>query len=250
MLKIAHLTVSYPNRPPALADVTFSVAPGERVALLGANGAGKSTLLLTLAGAILPESGAVTLEGVDLTRETRTQFHQKAGMVFQNPEDQLFLPTVGEDVAFGLYNLNLPEETVVQRRDAVLEQLGISKLRERLTHHLSGGEKRMAALAGVLAMEPSLLLLDEPFTFLDPRGRRRLFQCLEALPQALILATHDLDMAMALCDRAVVLDEGRVAADGPAQELLRDGARLEQWGLELPLSVRQSEVGPSTSTGC
>lgn len=238
MLNISHLTVSYPGRPPALEDVSVSVSPGERVALLGANGAGKSTLLLTLAGAILPEKGAVTLEGVTLAKETRTQFHQKAGMVFQNPEDQLFLPTVGEDVAFGLRNLGLPEEAVTQRRDAVLERLGIAGLRDRLTHHLSGGEKRMAALAGVLAMEPTLLLLDEPFTFLDPRGRRRLSQCLEALPQALILATHDLDMALALCDRAVVLDGGRVAADGSAKDLLRDGARLEQWGLELPLSVR------------
>lgn len=237
MLLVEHLTVAYPGRPPALEDVSFSVQAGERVALLGANGAGKSTLLLTLAGAILPGSGSVTLDGTKLDKESRTSFHQKAGMVFQNPEDQLFLPTVEEDVSFGLRNLGLSEQMVQQRREQVLAQLGIAALSERLTHRLSGGEKRMAALAGVLAMQPSLLLLDEPFTFLDPRGRGRLLQCLEGLSQGMLLATHDLQLALSLCSRAIVLDGGRVAADGPTQELLRDEARLERWGLALPLGA-------------
>jgi cobalt/nickel transport system ATP-binding protein len=227
------LTVQYnkTDGKTVLQDLSFSVAPGERLALIGSNGAGKSTLLLTLIGVIKPLAGEMLISGIPVKQERLRELRQQAGMVFQNPDDQLFMPTVQDDIAFGLDNYGFDEKTIEARTDAILEQLGIRHLKNRMSHKLSGGEKRLAALAGVLVMEPSLLLLDEPSSFLDPRSRRTLITVLDSLPQTMIIATHDLDLALLLCSRTIFLKEGRVFADGPTQELLADQALQERCGL-------------------
>ncbi|GHS94441.1 putative ABC transporter ATP-binding protein [Synergistales bacterium] len=215
----------------ALRNVTFSIQDGERVALLGANGAGKSTLLLTLVGVVHTESGNVTLDDTVTTKETLSDLRSKVGMAFQNPDNQLFMPSLYEDVAFGPRNYGLPEPEIASRANAVLARLGISHLKERMTHRLSGGEKRLAALAGILVMEPSVLLMDEPTSFLDGRSRRRLIEILSDLPQAMLIATHDIDLASKLCDRTILLQEGQIRADGATKTILSDAALIEACGL-------------------
>jgi len=239
MLSVTDLSVKYnaSDEVYALREVGFSIQAGEHVALIGANGAGKSTLLLALCGILAAVSGRVTVEDTVLEKKTLRELRQKAGMVFQNPDDQLFMPTLYEDVAFGLRNYGFAEDKIESKMDNVLEWLGISHLKNRMSHKLSGGEKRLAALAGVLVMEPSVLLMDEPSSFLDPRARRRLIEVLNRLPQTMLIATHDLDMALDLCHRVIVLKEGHVWADAPAKSALRDASLLEECGLELPLSL-------------
>ncbi|MDR2522545.1 MAG: energy-coupling factor ABC transporter ATP-binding protein [Synergistaceae bacterium] len=215
-LRADNLIVRYDGSEAAvLSNVSFAVESGEKVALLGDNGAGKSTLLLTLAGVLEPVSGGVILDGLVVKRENLHGMRQKIGMVFQNPDDQLFMSTVHEDVAFGPRSYGSAEEKIEQCMDKVFSRLGILHLKNRMTHRLSGGEKRLAALAGILIMEPSVLLMDEPFSFLDLRSRRRLEEILDTLPQTSLIATHDLEVAERLCTRAIVLKEGRVHADGP-----------------------------------
>ncbi|MDR3191699.1 MAG: energy-coupling factor ABC transporter ATP-binding protein [Treponema sp.] len=219
------------NRKAAVEGISFSVERGEKLALIGANGAGKSTLLLALAGALLPQEGSLYVGGVRAGKDTVREIRRKAGMVFQNPDDQFFMPTVEEDICFGPRNYGLGEDRIREKLAALLKSLGIEGLKERSAHKLSGGEKRLAALAGILIMEPPLLLLDEPTSFLDPRSRRGLMGILKNLNQTMIIATHDLDMARDLCSRAIVLREGRIAAGGGLDTLLRDSAPLEAWGL-------------------
>jgi cobalt/nickel transport system ATP-binding protein len=233
MLRVKDLTVRYAGAEerPALDGVSFSVSPGERLGLIGSNGAGKSTLLLTLIGAVDFCGGRITVADIPVEKKYFRELRRKAGMVFQNPEDQLFMPTVADDVGFGLRNYGYDEDAVWERTDAVLRRLGIGHLAGRMTHKLSGGEKRLAALAGVLALEPSLLFLDEPSSFLDPRARRMLIGVLADLPQAMLMATHDFDLAEALCSRVLILQEGRIAAEGSAETLLRDQALLSACGL-------------------
>ncbi|MDR3312491.1 MAG: energy-coupling factor ABC transporter ATP-binding protein [Spirochaetaceae bacterium] len=220
------LTLRYQggSETPALKDVSFSLAPGEKAALIGADGAGKSSLLLCIAGLLPPTAGTVRLG-------TSAPGERTATLVMQNPDDQLFMPTVYDDAAFGPRNYGVPEDEIARRIDAVLAGLGIPHLKPRLTSHLSGGEKRLAALAGVLVLRPSLLLLDEPSSFLDPRSRRRLLAVLRDLPQALLVATHDLDLASSLCERTLVLSEGALKADVPTADILGKRAMLEEWGL-------------------
>ncbi|MDR1979791.1 MAG: energy-coupling factor ABC transporter ATP-binding protein [Synergistaceae bacterium] len=240
MLTVKGLTVKYDASDAvcALESVDFSVESGEKIALIGANGAGKSTLLSAAVGILPPHSGQIVFDGVAVGKETLRDLRLKVGMVFQNPDDQLFMPTVYEDIAFGPRNLGLAEEEIETRMEGILARLGASYLKERMTHKLSGGEKRLAALAGVLIMEPSVLLMDEPSSFLDPRARRRLMEILATLPQAMLIATHDLDLALDLCQRAVLLKEGRIEADAPVEEVLSDASLLERCGLELPLSAK------------
>jgi cobalt/nickel transport system ATP-binding protein len=219
------------KRNAALEGICLSVKAGEKLALIGANGAGKSTLLLSLAGVLLPLTGSIAVDGIPLGKDTLNAMRRKTGLLFQNPDDQLFMPTVEEDICFGPGNYGIGEETVKQRLEAVLKTLGIEGLKGRSAHRLSGGEKRLAALAGILIMEPPLLLLDEPTSFLDPRSRRGLIGILKNLDQAMIIATHDFDMARDICSRAIILKEGRIVAEGATQTLLQDTVLLESWGL-------------------
>ena len=232
-LRTSRLTVKYDAaaQSAALRDVSFAIAEGERVAVLGANGAGKTTLLLAAVGVIPIASGELELCGLPVTKATLFDVRQKAGLVFQNPDDQLFMPTVYEDIAFGPRNYRVAEADIKARADRVCAKLNIPHLAQRMTGTLSGGEKRLAALAGVLVMEPSVLLLDEPTSFLDPRARRNLTAILRELPQTLVIATHDFRLAEDLCSRVIVLKNGEIAAEAPVGAVLHDVVLLEKYGL-------------------
>ncbi len=234
-LEVCDLAYRYPDGTEAVAGVSFVIGAGERLAVLGPNGAGKSTLLLHLNGLLLPDSGSVHLDGSQVTETTAREARRRVGFVFQDADDQLFLPTLLEDVAFGPLNEGLPPaaaEAVARER---LRELGLEHAAERAAHHLSGGERRLASLATVLVSRPEVLVLDEPTTGLDARGRRQVVAMLGRREEILVVATHDLEVARALCRRALVLDRGRLAADGPISEVLGDPAFLEEHGLEAPL---------------
>ncbi|RME80857.1 MAG: ABC transporter ATP-binding protein [Caldilineae bacterium] len=233
VLEIEHLSFAYPDGHVALRDVSLVLQAGEKVALVGPNGAGKSTLLLHLNG-ILGGNGAVKVVGLSTQKENLPRIRALVGLVFQNPDDQLFSPTVFEDVAFGPLHMGFPETEVRARVQRALEEVGMREYAERLSHHLSMGEKKRIAIATVLSMHPQLLVLDEPTAALDPRARRQLIQLLRDLPQAMLVATHDLFMVRELFPRMVIMDEGRIVADGPTAELLADAALLEAHGLEFP----------------
>jgi cobalt/nickel transport system ATP-binding protein len=215
----------------ALDGVDLVVERGERVALLGRNGAGKTTLVLHLLGLLTPSAGRVLVGGVPYTSDNARELRRGIGLVFQDADDQLFMPTVLEDVAFGPANLGLSGEMLRERAMAALASVGADALADKAPHHLSGGERRRVAIAGVLALEPDLLVLDEPTAGLDPAGRRELEGLVASLPQALLLVTHDLGFAGRLCTRAVVLDHGRVVADAPVDEVLADEGFLVANGL-------------------
>jgi cobalt/nickel transport system ATP-binding protein len=238
LVAVSDLRFSYADGTPALRGVTFTLHHGESVGLVGTNGAGKSTLLLHLAGVLMPSQGAVRVGDWPVTPKTVPQVRRSLGMVFQDPDDQLFMPTVEDDVAFGPENLKLPPEEIESRVVAALERVGMLHLRHRPPHRLSGGEKRAVAIAGVLAMSPDVLVMDEPSSNLDPRARRRLIGQLKAFEHTKIIATHDLDLVLDVCARTIVLSEGRVAADGPSVEILADDALLSASGLERPLRLQ------------
>jgi len=216
-----------------LAGVSLQMAPGEKVALVGPNGAGKSTLMLHING-LLQGEGEIRVCGMPLTDDNLGVVRAKVGLVFQNPDDQLFSPTVYEDVAFGPLHLGQSEEEIHLRVTLALAQVGMEDYGQRLSYHLSTGEKKRVAIATVLAMQPELLVLDEPTSDLDPRARRQLINLLDELPISMLVATHDLLMVRDLLPRTVILDEGKVVADGPTSAILGDIALLEQHGLELP----------------
>lgn len=234
-VELSGVAYRYPDGTPALRGVDLRVEHGEALALVGANGAGKSTLLQHLNGLLLPERGSVVVEGRPVTPATLREVRRRVGFVFQDPDDQLFMPTVADDVAFGPLNLGLDAEAVRARVHAALEAVGAGTLAARATYRLSGGEKRAVALAGVIAMEPSILVLDEPTAALDPAGRRRLLELLRALAHTRIVATHDLDLVVELCPRVVVLHDGAVAADGDPAAVFADAALLHRCRLEPPL---------------
>lgn len=239
MIKTEYLTVKYNATDTicALNNISFSLASGEKVAVIGANGAGKSTLLLTLCGVLDIFSGTVSIDGTALKGKTLPTIRQKIGMLFQNPDDQLFMPTVYEDIAFAPRNYGLGEDETKKRATIILEKLGITHLEHRLSHKLSGGEKRLVTLAGILITEPFALLMDEPSSYLDPKARRGLIKILQSLPQTLLIATHDLDLALEVCSQAIILKEGVIVADDKANIILRNKTLLENCGLELPLSL-------------
>lgn len=230
-IEISNLSFSYPDGRQALRNVNLSVRPGERVALVGPNGAGKSTLLLHLNG-ILRGDGAVRVLGYEVAEPHLARIRALVGMVFQDVDDQLFSPTVFDDVAFGPLYAGLPEEEVRRRVAWALAQVGMEEYAGRVSHHLSLGEKRRAAIATVLAMQPEILVFDEPTAGLDPRARRRLIELLRALPQTMLAATHDLRFVAEVSSRTVILDGGQVVADGPTEALLADGRLLEAHGLD------------------
>jgi cobalt/nickel transport system ATP-binding protein len=235
-LELADVRYRYPTGPEALRGVTLAVQPGERVGLVGPNGAGKSTLLLALAG-FVPAEGLIRVAGHTLARGTARDVRRHLGLVFQDPDDQLFMPRVADDIAFGPVTMGLPLEEVEVRVHEALHAVDLEGYEQRAPYHLSVGEKRRAALATVLAMRPQILALDEPSANLDPRGRRRLIGLLKCLESTLLVVGHDLDLILEVCERTVVLDAGRVAADGPSGHILSDRTLLESHGLELPLCL-------------
>jgi cobalt/nickel transport system ATP-binding protein len=230
-IAVRGLSFSYPDGQEALRDVSLEVAAGERVALVGANGAGKSTLLLHLNG-VLKGRGDVRVMGHPLLDGHLPQVRRLVGVVFQNPDDQLFSPTVFDDIAFGPIYMGLTEEEVRRRVERALAQVGMAGYEKRMPHRLSLGERKRIAIATVLAMEPAILAIDEPTMGLDPRARRRFMELLRTLPQTIIAATHDLYLARDLFPRMIVMDCGRIAADGPTSEILADGVLLQRHGLE------------------
>jgi cobalt transport protein ATP-binding subunit len=233
-LLVEDVAFAYPDGHQALFGVDLRIDPGERVALLGPNGAGKTTLVLHLNGILRAGRGSISVAGLPVTKANLREIRSRVGIVFQDPDDQLFMPTVGEDVAFGPRNLGLPEPEVAARVAEALQQVGMAGFADRPPHHLSFGQRRRVAVATVLSMHPEILVLDEPSSNLDPAGRRELAEVLEALPVTLLMVTHDLPYALQLCGRSVVLDDGVVVADGPTRELLADAALLGAHRLELP----------------
>ena len=235
MLDVKELSVTYGDGTEGLIRASFHLAPGEKCALIGENGAGKTTLLMALVG-VLPGRGTVTAAGVSLSPETLRTVRQKVGVLMQNPDDQLFLPTILQDVAFGPKNLGYSREAAEERARSMLARLEISHLADRSALRLSGGEKRMAALAAVLVMEPEVLLLDEPTAFLDPKARRRLMEVLKGLPQTMLIATHDLGFALEVCPGTLLIRGGEILQKGESRVLLFDEDQMERAGVEsLPV---------------
>ncbi|ACM20829.1 nickel ABC transporter, ATP-binding protein [Geotalea daltonii FRC-32] len=238
LVEVSELVHHYPDGTPALRGISFRICHGESVAVVGANGAGKSTLLLHLNGYLAPTSGTVRIGDFPMNDETVREIRRTVGMVFQDPDDQLFMPTVYDDVAFGPRNLGFPDYEVERRVTAALEKVGAGHLKGKPPYHLSGGEKRRVAIATVLSMEPAILVMDEPTTGLDPFARRQLISLVREFEHTRIIVTHDLDLVATLCERIIVLKDGTIAADGPAGEIFRDGKLLASCRLEQPLSMQ------------
>lgn len=259
-IEVSRLSYRYPDGRPALQGVNFQIASGESVALVGPNGAGKSTLLLHLNG-LLPGKGggraegthdhgasvfarsskgapAVWVDGLEVNARNGAEVRRRVGLLFQDPDDQLFCTSVVEDVAFGPLNLGMGKEEARRLAMECLARVDLAEAAERIPHHLSFGERKRVCLAGVLACEPTALVLDEPSANLDPRGRRRFIELIRALPATKLIATHDLELVLDLCERVILLDGGVVAADGKAAFVLSDEALMEEHGLEVPLSLK------------
>lgn len=231
VIAIESLNFAYPDGHVALRDLSLEIKQGEKIALVGPNGAGKSTLMLHLNGILGSESG-LRVGGFPLKKQNLPVIRALIGLVFQNPDDQLFSPTVFEDVAFGPLHMGLPEDEIVERVKEALAHVDMSGFEERLSHHLSTGQKKRIAIATVLSMRPQVLVLDEPSAGLDPRARRGLIELLRSLPITMLVSTHDLRMVSELFPRTVIMDEGRIVADGDTPTLLADEALLERHGLE------------------
>ncbi|MBC7265650.1 MAG: ABC transporter ATP-binding protein [Coriobacteriia bacterium] len=234
ILAFVDVTYSYPDGTRALDGIDLAVSRGERVALLGPNGAGKSTLMLHANGVLRASSGEVRVAGVPISDATVREARRRVGLVFQDPDDQLFMTSVFDDVAFGPQMSGLDQHEVEHRVHEALHAVGLADLASKGSHRLSFGQKKRVALATVLSMRPDVLVLDEPTSNLDPRARRQMIELMSSLDATLLIATHDMDLAWTLAERAVVLDAGRVVADGPAREVLRDAELLQEHGLEVP----------------
>ena len=237
MIEFRHVDFSYEKDRPVLRDLSFCIEKGESVGLIGANGAGKSTVMKLLLGLLAPSSGEILVDGIRVEKKTLPEIRRKLGFVLQNSDNQMFMPTVYEDMIFAPLNYGLSREEAEKRVDAVLRKLGLEELKHRHNHRISGGEKRMAAIATILAMEPEAVLMDEPSSALDPCNRRLVINTIRELKQTKLITSHDLDMILDTCSRVILLDGGRIAADGPAEELLRDKALLEAHRMELPFCL-------------
>ena len=236
MIEFQNVSFSYEKDRPVLRDLSFRIEKGEAVGLIGANGAGKSTVMKLLLG-LLQGEGRILVDGTEVRRETLGEIRRKLGFVLQNSDNQMFMPTVYEDMVFAPLNYGLRREEADARVDAVLSELHLEELKHRYNHKISGGEKRMAAIATILAMEPEAILMDEPTTALDPYNRRVVINTIRQLGQTKLITSHDLDMILDTCGRVILLSEGEIAADGPAGEILHDRALLERNRMELPLSL-------------
>ncbi|HOW88961.1 MAG TPA: ABC transporter ATP-binding protein [Elusimicrobiales bacterium] len=242
IIEAKELCYTYPDGTAALKDISFRIAQGGSVALVGENGAGKSSLLQHFTGCLLPSAGTLSIKGTMVEGKNLKAVRRAVGMLFQNPDDQLFMPTVFDDVAFGLLNTGTPENELETRVMEALGTVGAAHLRARPPYRLSQGEKRAVAIAGVLAMGPDILVMDEPTSGLDPGSRRRLIRLLKTFGHTKVIATHDMDFALETCERAMVIHRGRISADGPARVIFSDKALLERASLEPPRGY-----GP---TGC
>ena len=231
-----------PNGYEALCGVSFCITHGEKVALVGANGAGKSTLLLHTNGLLIPSQGEVVMGGIKLTRRTLPLVRQSVGLVFQDSDNQLFMPTVEEDVAFGPSNMRLEPEEIRRRVTEALDAVGALHLRGASPFRLSGGQKKRVAIATVLSMEPSVLVMDEPTSNLDPRARRQIIDLIRRFGHTTLIATHDMEMVLDLCDRTIVMKQGRIVADGSTRHVFGDLALLEECGLEQPCELRMKRA--------
>jgi cobalt/nickel transport system ATP-binding protein len=241
-IDVLDLSFSYPDGTMALDGLTFEITHGESIAIVGANGAGKSTLLMHLNGFLSPTSGTIRIGDVPVTKDTLPDIRKTVGMVFQDPDDQLFMPNVYEDVAFGPMNLGLPPEDVDARVVDALTRVDALRLKDRPPYRLSGGEKRAVAIATVLAMSPNVLVLDEPSSGLDPKARRTLIGLLGSFEHTKIIATHDLDMALELCERTIVMNAGTLTADGRTSDIFTDDVLLAASRLERPLAMQGCPV--------
>lgn len=233
-LEIRELRFSYPNRSDVLRDVNLRIQPGERVGLIGPNGAGKSTLFLAICGVLEPAAGEIQLFGQPVVVG---EFRPEIGLVFQNPDNQLFSPSVWDDVAFGPENMGLAPSEVEQRVKEALNVAGVTELADRVPHNLSGGEKCMVAIAGILAMHPKLVLYDEPSANLDMRYRRRVIRFLQQSQETILISSHDLELILEACDRVLLLDDGQIIADGEPREIMANESLMEAHGLEKPHSL-------------
>lgn len=238
IVEVESLAYNYPDGTQALRGISFRVTHGESVAVIGANGAGKSTLLLHLNGYLTPQKGQVRIGDFPLTKDNVSDIRKTVGMVFQDPDDQLFMPTVYDDVAFGPLNLGYPQKELDHHVNEALTRVGALELKDRPPHHLSGGEKRAVAIATVLSMNPSILVMDEPSSNLDPGARRMLINLLKTFEHTKIIATHDLDLALEVCKRIIVMHRGEVKADGSTREIFMDNTLLTQCHLEKPFSMQ------------
>jgi cobalt/nickel transport system ATP-binding protein len=229
----------YPDGTAALNGISLRITHGESVGIVGANGSGKSTLLMHMNGYLMPQTGTITIGDFPLDKKTRPEIRKKVGIIFQNPDDQLFMPTVFDDVAFGPLNLGMSRERAGDQVTAALETVGCLHLKDKPPHHLSGGQKSSVAIAAVIAMQPDILVMDEPASHLDPKSRRALIALLRHFHHTKIIASHDLDLILDTCMRCIIMKEGRVVADGMSEDVLSDRQLLEENNLELPLSLHK-----------
>ena len=237
MLEFRNVSFSYEPGTPVLDNLSFHIRKGETVGLIGANGAGKSTIMKLMLG-LLPAQGEILVDGMPVTKQNLPPIRQKIGFVLQDSDNQMFMPTVYEDMIFGPRNYGLSREEADARVDRVLRELGLENLKHRHNHKISGGEKRMAAIATILAMEPEMIVMDEPSTALDPVNRRRVISTINSRKETKLIASHDLDMILDTCQRVILLNHGRIVADGEAETLLRDQALLEANRMELPFCLQ------------
>ena len=237
MLEFRNVSFSYEPGTPVLDNLSFHIRKGETVGLIGANGAGKSTIMKLMLG-LLPAQGEILVEGMPVTKQNLSVIRQKIGFVLQDSDNQMFMPTVYEDMIFGPRNYGLTREEADARVDRVLKELGLESLKYRHNHKISGGEKRMAAIATILAMEPEMIVMDEPSTALDPVNRRRVISTINSRKETKLIASHDLDMILDTCQRVILLNHGRIVADGEAETVLRDQALLEANRMELPFCLQ------------
>ena len=236
MIEFRNVSFSY-GEAPVVENLSFSIKKGENVGLIGANGAGKSTIMKLMLG-LISGSGEIIVDGLPMNKDNLAEIRRKIGFVLQDSDNQMFMPTVYEDMIFGPRNYGLSKEETEKRVDHILAQLGLQDLKHRHNHKISGGEKRMAAIATILAMEPEMILMDEPSTALDPVNRRTVINTIGRLPQTKLIASHDLDMILDTCQRVILLSHGAIVADGDAETILRDKALLENNRMELPFCLQ------------
>ncbi len=241
-IELKEVSYTYPDGQQALNNISFFIGHGEAIGIVGANGAGKSTLLSVLTGIVFPQKGIVRVGDIPVNKKTLSEIRRSIGLVFQEPDDQLFMTSVYDDVAFGPRNYRLDEEEVKNRVMQALEEVGITHLKDRPPYKLSGGEKRLAAIAAVNSMKPDILIMDEPTASLDPKARRKVMNILRGFNHTKIITSHDLDMIMDMCQRTIVLKYGKIVADGNTVDVLSNEKLMDDCGLEMPLSLQNCPI--------